>query len=132
MKTNGFEYEVKANVVFTGEELDKLSQMSARHYDGRCKVAGQPGGFLYGFWNQFLVLTGQFDTEGVDMAKECEIACTFQQLDILAKIAEQENGYIMMGNIPIRGDLGFQLSGILRGINEEYGRVNDDGQSATA
>lgn len=36
----------------TVEQVNLLMQMSAMHYDARCKQAGQVGGFLYGWSNQ--------------------------------------------------------------------------------
>jgi hypothetical protein len=132
MKANGFEYEVKANVIFTGEELKKLLEFSARHYDGVCKNAGKAGGFLYGFMNRFLLNTDQFEqfgeprASGVDYSREVEIACTFRELDTLAKIAEQETDYATFpGGKPILGGLGLQFHSILQGINVESRRIHE-------
>jgi hypothetical protein len=125
MKIKSFTYEVRGEVAFTGQELMALQELSARHYDGVCKAAGKVGGFLYGFINQWGLLTDQFDVEEPDLSKEAEITCKFRDLDTLAKIAEAENLYRMIGNMPVKGNFGLQLSQMLRAMNNESRKVNN-------
>ncbi len=82
MKRNGYAYAVSVVVELTKEELDICLDCSARHYDGRCKAAGQQGGFLYGFKNQLAF--------GEDQTK-VEVVISTHDLDTLVKILEFTN-----------------------------------------
>lgn len=54
--------------------ISALRKLSASHYDMQCKVAGRPGGFLFGWANC------------VEIGVDC--TASFGQLDLTTKIAE--------------------------------------------
>jgi len=97
---------VHADVHFTRLEIHQLLDLSKKHYDGRCKAASQHGGILYG-WNNRLG-----NEAGVDIDVE------WKQLDLLCKIAEMENGCAMLGSMPLRGDLGTKLHGVIQQMRD--------------
>jgi hypothetical protein len=51
MKLQRVLFKPSVQVKFTRIEISVLMQLSAMHYDGVCKAAGQCGGFLYGIAN---------------------------------------------------------------------------------
>jgi len=115
MQLKSFHAIIQAEIEFTREELDQLTKLSEAHYDGRCKAAGQLGGFLYGIKVQL------FDQPSV------AIQVNWYQLDLLCKIAEAENGFQTLGGVPIPGELGRKLAEIGRQMRTQYERVNDYG-----
>ncbi len=70
MKLESISYTPKANVKFTQEEANLLVALSQVHYDGVCRDAGLPGGFLFGVGNY------------------PQASLTFRQVDTIAKILE--------------------------------------------
>lgn len=96
MKLTEFDYEVFAMIRINGHELGRLSALSQKHYDGRCKAAGQLGGFLYGFIQQWITsFKGSYvplkETASADLDREKIIRMSSHQLDTLAKICEQDD-----------------------------------------
>ena len=47
MEFKGHTYAVSVQVLLTVDEVATLMELSAAHYDGHCKSAGEVGGFLY-------------------------------------------------------------------------------------
>lgn len=119
MKLTEFDYEVFAMVRINGHELGRLSTLSQKHYDGHCKAAGQLGGFLYGFIQQWITASeGSYapleETAPADLERETIIRMSGHQLDTLAKICEQDDS-----------DLWTFVS-ILRRCVTEYERLRGD------
>lgn len=65
-----------------------LLDCSAAHYDGDCKAAGVPGGFLFG-WNNLLVWADADAAANPGPgADRCRPTGTFRQIDLTLKICE--------------------------------------------
>lgn len=87
-----FEYNVNITFTITGRELLRLKDLSQRHYDDKCRAAGQHGGFLFGFINQWLYSDGVAygPSDHPNMSREVEITATAHELGVLCKIGEVE------------------------------------------
>lgn len=59
-----------------------LRQLSAAHYDARCRAAGNRGGFLYGWENRLTPIEGGDDTPA-------RVTASFGDLDLTLKLCEQ-------------------------------------------
>ena len=119
MKHTTFAYEISTYVELTGDEIKRLCELSASHYDGLCRSASKVGGFLYGITNQYKWAQDEEPTGTV------EVRLTWDQLDTLAKIAEGENRYALVGGTPIFGDLGRQIHEIMVAITAQRIRLNE-------
>lgn len=75
-------FTAEADISFTREEVELLMRLSASHYDGVCRQAGQVGGFLYGMNNRFVVEV----PEVVALGNTVELS--FREIDTLCKILE--------------------------------------------
>lgn len=73
---------------FTVEDVKLLRELAEAHYDGRCKAAGAPGGFLYG-WNNRLTLVEGETYEGTPT-----VPATSDNIDITLKIIEMAGPYL--------------------------------------
>lgn len=123
-----YRFEAKAVIQFAGDELRQLQALSQQHYDARCRAAGLCGGFLYGWVNMYRFEEHGRDKLGLEDAWPgfVTIECAFSQLDVVAKIAEAENGHLCFGGVPVAGRLGAQLRAIMREIITRTVEVNGD------
>lgn len=113
MHVNSLHAVIEADVHFTREEIHELVRLSKQHYDGLCKAASQHGGFLYGL------------DRGMDCDPGVNAVMSWCELDMLAKIAEGENGYRMFPNgTPVRGELGFKIYTIMEQMRTLSNSVN--------
>jgi len=87
MKHISFNYKVITNFTLTEAELDHLLLIASHHYDGKCKAAGEVGGFIYGWKNMLLGRKERISATPEEIA-EIEIDATIQQLDTITKILE--------------------------------------------
>lgn len=78
MKRVEFVYRVMSEIEITRDEVDHLLELSASHYDHKCKSVGAVGGFLYG-WSMSFVHS---------LEKETPVSASGDQLDTLCKITE--------------------------------------------
>ena len=83
MKLTGFDYDVIALVTMSGHEVLHLMGLADRHYDRKCKAAGEQGGFLYGFMNHWSLGDQSLDDE-------IELSMTGHELGTLGKISETD------------------------------------------
>lgn len=60
-------------------EIDVLSRLSRAHYDLRCKLASQPGGFIYGWGNHLDLMENEPNSR---------VTATWNDLDTCLKILE--------------------------------------------
>lgn len=128
MRRKAFAYEIKAEVEFTGSELITLANLAVYHYDGVCKAAEQPGGVLYKFIGRYYGEIGYVSGEPLtdeQLQQSITVEVTFRELDLLAKIAEGENGYKLAFGMPVVGPLGKQLSDIMQAIKSEAERISN-------
>lgn len=116
MQHTGYMYDVKATIKFTRADLDTLLRESNSHYDGVCKAAGKPGGFLFGFDN---TPPGEDGT--------INVLATTHQLDTLCKILEMLP-YRLQEDSPevkkMEQDLKAGIRRALQSCNAEYVRLN--------
>lgn len=84
MKHTGFDYEVSVMVTMTGNEVTHLMGLASRHYDRKCRAAGEQGGFLYGFMNHWSL------GEDMTLNDEIELSMTGHELGTLGKICETD------------------------------------------
>jgi len=105
MHLNSLHAVIEADVQFTRLDIHQLMDLSKHHYDGKCKAAGQHGGFLYGL-DKMLDCNAYVDV--------VDVVVTWPQLDLLCKIAEGENGYEMVGGMPVPGELGIKILSIMQ------------------
>lgn len=110
-------YSPKCLVSFTKEDVEVLLECSRRHYDGRCKAAGQVGGFLYGIKNH--VEWGGPEIGGPTEPSPVEL--TWDKIDILAKITEPVVMHLCSRQA---FELHQAFMTLLRQLNEEYVRLN--------
>lgn len=110
-------YSPRCLVSFTKEDVEVLLECSRRHYDGRCKAAGQVGGFLYGIKNH--VEWGGPEIDGPTEPSPVEL--TFDKLDTLAKITEPVVMHLCSRQA---FELYQTFMTLLRQLNEEYVRLN--------
>lgn len=82
MNQDGFSYIVRAELVFTPEEVEILKQCSQAHYDFKCQAAHKQGGLIYGLVNVFALMVGPEDPEPVPRALDS------RDLDLLLKVCE--------------------------------------------
>jgi len=114
MELKSFHAVIEAEVEFTRDELRQLAEFSFEHYDLKCRAAANEGGFLYGFRQQ-LELTH---------ISPVAVQVTWQQLDLLAKIAEGETGFRTNLGRPILGELGSKLHNIMDQMRNYSQAVN--------
>jgi hypothetical protein len=91
---NEISFEPRAEVQFSACDINLLLTWSRIHYDGVCKSAGRPGGFLFGISN---------------MAPEYKATLTNHQVDTLAKICEVGT---LVAN-PVAEELTFELRRVM-------------------
>lgn len=115
-----FVYQMDLDVEFQGEEVRQLIELSRHHYDNRCRAAAQPGGILMGISNTYRNLS---EEGGIDWSGTVRYRLTFQEIDLLAKIAEAENGYRIEAGRPVLGKLGQQLHSLLSAMSGECQRL---------
>ena len=72
MQPERIQFEARAVCKFTKAEIALLMECSARHYDGECKRAGQPGGMIFGLNNALVAET--FPTQRLS-AGDCDLLC---------------------------------------------------------
>lgn len=131
MKRTTFAYEISVYVELTGYEILRLCELSERHYDGVCKAASRVGGFLYGIKNQFSFTQNEKAGGKIIPEKDwslddfVEVHMVWRQLDTLAKIAEGENRFAMVGGVPIPGDLGKKIREVMDSITAQRKRLNE-------
>jgi hypothetical protein len=105
----GFAYSVSALVIFSRADVDGLMELSATHYDGKCKAAGKIGGFLYGIHNAVCVLP--------DASEEFPRCLTWDNVDTLCKILEQSR-------TSEQRDLYGAMRALLSEMSDEQRRLN--------
>lgn len=82
MNQDGFSYIVRAELVFTPEEVEILKRCSQAHYDFKCNSASQQGGLIYGLINVFALEEPEPEPRALDsqdlnlLLKVCEMAPT--------------------------------------------------------
>jgi len=106
----GFNYDVSALVIFTRADVDSLMELSASHYDGKCKAAGKVGGFLYGIHNAVCVLP--------DASEEFPRRLSWDNVDTLCKILEQSR-------TDEQAELYLAMRAMLSEMSDEQRRMND-------
>lgn len=107
MKRKEFVYDVKSEVEFSRSEVDQLRKFSAQHYDLKCKMESESGGFLNGMYNML------YDKDSVTYS------LSIRQLDRLCKITEP------ITNLDVeKCGLHFTLRRLLAEAGTEYERVN--------
>ena len=89
MKRTSFIYDVKAEITLTRSELEHLIDMSSKHYDTRCKLSSEQGGFIYGWMNRL------WKPED----NEVTVTATIRELDLITKILEVEGKKMINGDI---------------------------------
>jgi hypothetical protein len=86
MKVGETKFRATVYLQFSVDELDVMLFCSERHYDGRCKQASRPGGFLYGVKNRMAV---DFELHSETPNQELPFhGLDVDDLDTLAKILE--------------------------------------------
>lgn len=129
MKLVSYRYVVAPTISFSAREIRRLIELSAGHYDRRCKAAGVPGGFLYAMRSQWAILHEE-DPMAVNLGKldeaTVDVVVTAYDLDTLQKIAEAENNYALNLGLPILGELGLAIARIFDQVREENKRINSD------
>lgn len=109
MRQDGFSYVVRAEVIFTPEEVALLIRLSQAHYDSTCRYLSGDRGLLVGLKNVF--------TEDDDDPVPWSLAG--RDLDILCKVLEGVDS--LKGD---QRDAGIQLRAkmaiVLNRVNEEY------------
>lgn len=105
----GFAYAVSAQVIFSRAEVASLLELSASHYDGKCKAAGKLGGFLYGINNAV-----SFQPDG---SEEIPRLVSWDNVDTLCKILEQ-------ARTPEQADLYVAMRKLLSSMSDESRRLN--------
>lgn len=88
MRLKEFEYDVFVMVEISGHELQFLQQRAKKHYDFTCKSSAEVGGFLYGFWNQWMFGSKLENLEKLDLDRTEVVRMTGHQIGILGKICE--------------------------------------------
>ena len=84
-----FEYDVFVVVEISGHELQFLLKRAKKHYDFTCSSSGEVGGFLYGFWNQWMFASKiNPDLDKLDLDRKESIRMTGHQIGVLGKICE--------------------------------------------
>lgn len=94
-------FQVEVELEVTREEVEHFRTLSASHYDGKCRSASAPGGFLFGWRNHFdwwekapIVSGGPTVIEKTptteDLAETASVLVTWHQMDTLCKILEGE------------------------------------------
>ncbi len=79
--------DVLATFSLTFRQITYLKDCSSRHYDHNCRLVGKPGGFLFGWNNNFWPFGGPDDrTE--------EVVVNQRQLDTLFKLIEFDDNEI--------------------------------------
>jgi hypothetical protein len=86
MLRTGFIADVKAYISFTAADIELLMSLAKRHYDYKCKAAGECGGFIYGLNNQLIFARAQGTAQPVILD-----AWSFGECDRAAKICEYAN-----------------------------------------
>lgn len=76
MKLSAIEFRPHGRFTFSLEEVKLAMECSAKHYDSRCKMAGEQGGFIYGMNNR-----AEFNAAD-------EHTLTVDQIDTLSKVME--------------------------------------------
>jgi hypothetical protein len=114
MKRDGFQYDVKAVLTFSKDEINALLKVSARHYDHTCRKIGRPGhgSFLWGMRMRMMI----HDTS-------VTLPLTFSEIDLLCKITEM-CAYHSEAVRKVVAPLWYQLHRELKAINEESEHLN--------
>lgn len=130
MKFNKFQHEVRAEVTFTKEEYEFLIELAKLHYDNTCREAGlligevhqhEPSMFSYpveATRNGFLAQLKLFPTTPEYTA----VIWPFSHFDITMKILEQRD--YLPKQLDLANKIASDIMRVLRGINEEYKRLN--------
>jgi hypothetical protein len=105
VKYVGFFYRVQAEVLLTKEDVGRLTFYSGRHYDSKCRLASELGGFIYGWKNH------------AEYAEEIPVSATFDQVDLVCKILEAD---------PL-SEISVFFRSLLRDMQAESERLNADG-----
>lgn len=116
MKLEGVLYQPKLIIQLTVADVGLLITCSELHYDGTCKAAGIPGGFLRGWKNRVQWAEDSKDTIPVDLIVD------FKTCDLVAKITEQLGGPSIR-NKDITALHAF-FSNCCHIINQKYREVN--------
>jgi hypothetical protein len=128
IKPQGFEYSVSVKFELTGAVFLRLKALSESHYDGACRNASLPGGFLYG-WGNELLLDHLPKSDGIDNVPDIapewtvEITASSGQLDKLLKIIEGEDSQFRDDHWDLHG-MFYPLFAALR---DEWRRLNHAG-----
>lgn len=110
MKREEFIYQVHAEMIFTPKEVTNMMLCSKHHYDDKCKMAGEHGGFLYGMNNVFVVFMEDRDDD-----YQPSYSLDIRQVDTLCKILEsREADQSLAWNMRMLG----------KEMNEEYLKLN--------
>ena len=125
---SAFYYRVEMTVRLSRSRHTRLMEMSAAHYDQRCRNLSQPGdkSFLYGW---------QFSFDGTGPDEVVEVQTTWQELDLLCKVTEQvetESKLVGLGllrpgseaRMSVDVELYWWVRQLFREIRDETHRVN--------
>lgn len=110
MQNKGYRYDVLAVLVLGRKDIDHLTRLANGHYDGQCRAAANRGGFIYGWNNQLEFTPGH---------EQIEVCVTWNQVDLICKILEQE-GLYQDREITVQLD----WWNLLQAMTEEGKRVN--------
>lgn len=112
MKIEGWRYDVKVWMEFTGEEVDCLILRAKNHYDYKCQAAGmscEEGGFSNGFIAQLKMFPGP-------------AAWTSDQLDTALKVLER---YTTLNDSALRDKLHTELCTAYFSLQVKYAEANN-------
>ena len=105
-----FSYKVITNFTLTKAEMDHLMLTASKHYDNKCKAAGEQGGFIYGWknslWNK----------------DDVEVEATIHQLDLVTKILELD--VYTIGNFDL--SLNSKFHALAQAACKESERINKE------
>ena len=118
MNHTGFAYRVMARVTLTREEIDAACSLARAHYDHTCQSTARPGGLLFGLNNRLHLARNPGLPED-----EIDVALTFRDADLLAKVTEQLMYPGEMLN-PAACRLHAELMLLMRKMNAEYERMH--------
>lgn len=89
-----FLYTVQVRVKLAAAVVERLSELSAAHYDGRCKALSERGGMVYGWMTR---VRAEREFRDADRGYrpppdtvEIEVVLGFGELDTLCKVLEGE------------------------------------------
>jgi hypothetical protein len=112
MKLERVTFEPKAVLTFTYEEVKALMELSAHHYDARCRSLSVPGPGAV-IWA--LTFGGEIHAEDVESSP-----LRFRDVDLMAKCCENAGP----ARNEVGADLYWELHQVLKRLNAEWERVD--------